>query len=553
MNTALTETDFDTVLPLNVGTLEQVADRLGIEFPSYNRTYDGPAVLHFGPSCFFMGALLGVFEKQAETNPSWLVDVVSIRTPCSITALRRQDGLHCVTESSPDGHLSPRICGAIRKAYFSGPGCDPSEFREVLRRLNVAPVVSFTVTPDGWPRNFGHEGLLEDVGTLTDFYFNPQQPGAWPSKVFNTVYGYMAYTLVERWRAGLDAPAFLMVENIKKSGIVAKDVLLRVLDQVDNRVAHAIRNGDWPMEIPIVMGDRIVAEGQSRDAQGNRVPSRESNRLHEQFGVEDPLALLTEEHCSFVVGCLDEFGMIPGTEAIRDLAGDVMEFTTPELAIKAQIEKLLFVNGAHAALALIGALEDHPYIDRTASMGVLNGVLERRNREVLRIVRGPDEELPPKYNGNLMHRFTNRHLLDKVTRVGRRISGKVRDYFMETIKLAKQREQTVAEASSMLVAIWIYYLHLEVQNKVPIKLPDDIFDRDHHDWRSVPDALFMAATSGADFQRSCLLVKEVLESRGAPVFPAEVIADAGFLGVFTKTLRELARNGINSPILRLND
>lgn len=536
--------DTTETVSLSSETLVVVAERLAaVEWPQYDRSYEGPTVAHFGPGSFFRAALQRFYEPLVSAGCSkWMVDVVSMRSMCTPDLLKQQDCLHTVTTSDPFGNLTSRVRGSVRKAYYAGLDCSSTEFRDVLGRVDLAHVLSFTITPDGWPRDLGEERLLADVTILKNLYFENQALGERP---FATALGYIAWTLIERWRHGRPAPGLLMFENMKRGGDKMLELLLKILDQADKRVSAAIRSGEYPVAMPIGMGDRIVAEGQVRDSEGKPMVSRECRRLRDEHGVYDPLALLTEDYVSFVVGCLDENGeMLPGTEALRDLQAPGFEFTTPKEAVTAQIKKLLFVNGAHAALALLGAVEGHEVIDRAAAQSSILDVLIARNREVRCILQGSCTDLPQQYERSLMERFGNPALADKVTRVGRRISSKVIDYFLESIKLAGERTLE-AKASALLVALWVYYLHLESEGRVPIQLPDKAFIEEHGDWRRhVPAALYLAAIAGHDAGAAQVLVKEVLEAHGKPVFCDRVIECPWFVEVFADTLRALYHDGV---------
>ena len=81
-----------------------------------NRVKTG--ILHFGPGAFHRAHQAAYVDRLLESDPRWGIAAVSLRSPGTVEALKRQDGLY--TLAILDSETSFRTIGAHNR--FFGPG-----------------------------------------------------------------------------------------------------------------------------------------------------------------------------------------------------------------------------------------------------------------------------------------------------------------------------------------------------------------------------------------------------------------------------------------------
>src|SRR5688572_9984326 len=89
-------------------------------------------IVHFGPGAFHRAHQTAYVDRLLDSDPSWGIAAVSLRTPGTVDALKRQDGLY--TLAVIDREPSMRIIAAHSDAVGPGEGAR-------LRRLLADPAV----------------------------------------------------------------------------------------------------------------------------------------------------------------------------------------------------------------------------------------------------------------------------------------------------------------------------------------------------------------------------------------------------------------------------
>ena len=123
----------------------------------------GTGIVHFGPGAFHRAHQAEYVDRLLSHDPRWGIAAVSLRSPGTVEALKRQGGRY--TLAILDAETRFRVLSA-HKAFF-GPGEG-----EGVRRLLADPavwIVSSTVTEKGYclagdgSLDFAHPDIVHDV------------------------------------------------------------------------------------------------------------------------------------------------------------------------------------------------------------------------------------------------------------------------------------------------------------------------------------------------------------------------------------------------------
>ena len=431
-------------------------------------------IVHFGPGAFHRAHQAAVIDRVLDSDLRWGIAAVSLRTPGTVDALKRQDGLY--TLAVVDREPSRRILAAHSDAIGPGEGAR-------LRALLADPAVRIatsTVTEKGYclaadgTLDFTHPDIVHDRN-------HPAEPAS--------VIGWIVAGLADRRAAGTPPFAMLCCDNMTGNGGKLRAACVALAREYDSGLA------DWigaEVAFPDSMVDSITpASDQAFLAM-----------IASELGVADKAAVQRE---SFTQWVLQRFDLPDGP----DLGGAGVTLTNDVRAYEQA--KLRILNGAHSSLAYIGLSLGHETVFEAMSDPALAGFITRLvHYDIAASLPRVDGLDVAAYADAVLDRFRNptiRHLLSQIAWDG---SQKLPYRLLDTIAAALDAGRPV-DRLAVPIAAWIAFL------KRKTAAGEAITD---------PMADTLAAAAGD--------VDAVLALR--QIFPARVAGDAGFRKAVTEAL-----------------
>jgi fructuronate reductase len=453
-----------------------------IASPSYDRSRLSTGVLHFGPGAFHRAHQADYIDRLLDHDPRWAIAAVSLRSPATIDALKRQDGLY--TLAILDEEPSFRIIGAHNR--FFGPG-EGGRVRAQLSDPGVK-IVSSTVTEKGYclagdgTLDFTHPDIAQDL-------IRPDAP--------ESLFGWLALGLRDRRDAGLAPFTPLccdnMVANGRKLGAAVEAFARRIDPGLADWIASEVR-------FPNAMVDSITpATDEATRAQ-----------VREAIGVLDAIPVRREAYASWVIE-----DILPPDAPDLASVGAVL---TGDVAAH-ELAKLRILNGAHSSLAYIGLLLGHDTVAGAMRDPDLARFIERLIHTD--IIPG----IPPafdlkQYSGEIMQRFRNPSIGHKLSQIAWDGSQKLPYRLLDTIADALGSGRSV-ERLAIPIASWM--LFVERQARGGIELVDPL------------------ARQFAQIGRGGNLVADLLSLR--TVFPQAIAANAAFRSAIEKAVAIMRASG----------
>ncbi|MDF7777470.1 mannitol dehydrogenase family protein [Sphingomonas sp. AOB5] len=387
--------------------------------PGHNIVQVTTGIVHFGPGAFHRAHQAAYIDRLLDTDPSWGIAAVSLRTPGTVDALKVQEGLY--TLAVIDRERSTRIIAAHSDAIGPGEGAK-------LRALLADPAIriaSSTVTEKGYclaadgSLDLSHPDIVHDLT-------RPAEP--------RSVIGWIVAGLADRRTAGVPPFAMLCCDNMTGNGAKLRAACATLARQHDADLADFIERD---VAFPDSMVDSITPA--SDEAFLAAVAG--------ELGVADQAAVQRE---SFTQWVIERF---PGAP---DLAATGATFTNDVRAY--ELAKLRILNGTHSSLAYIGLALGHETVFEAMSDPALEGFITRLAHQDIRPSLPPVEGLDTQvYADAVLDRFRNpaiRHLLSQIAWDG---SQKLPYRLLDTTREALDAGRPV-DRLAVPVAAWIAFL-----------------------------------------------------------------------------------------------
>jgi len=411
-----------TVERLSLRTLPQVASG---RRPHVDPRGLGVGIVHLGIGAFHRAHQAEFTEDAvAASGGNWGICGVTQRSPAIVEQLMPQDGLYTLLTRGPFA-VDARVVGAVREVLFAGT--DP-----VVARLAdpTVRVVTLTVTEKGY-RHDPASGRMrrDDPLTAADALGGPPR----------TVVGQIVRGLEARMRGDAGPVTVLSCDNLSHNG----RTLAGLVDDFVALVAAGRPLASWIAEnvrYPSSMVDRIVPATTAADHADVR-------RL---IGLDDEGAVVTEPFRQWVIE--DDF---PAGRPAWDAAGalftdDVMPY---------EVMKLRMLNGAHSALAYLGALAGCETIADAMAHEAFGAVAQRLIHDDAR----PTLDPPPvgidldAYEQQLLERFANPALRHRTVQVAMDGSQKLPQRLLSTLR-ARRAAGESPRWVVLAVAAWMRWV-----------------------------------------------------------------------------------------------
>ncbi|MGH7020128.1 MAG: mannitol dehydrogenase family protein, partial [Brevundimonas sp.] len=311
--------------------------------PAYDRAAVKTGVVHLGIGAFHRAHQAVVFDDAlASGDLRWGVLGASLRSPGVRDQLNPQDGLYTlVVREGADEHL--RVIGAGR-GVLVGPE-DPAALVAAMAEAEVH-IVTLTVTEKGYRLDPATGDLLlgdpEVAADLADIAAPRTAPG------------FIVAALQARKAAGLKPFTVISCDNLPHNGQRIRAGVIAMARRIDPALAAWIEaEGAFPQ----TMIDRIVPATTPDDVA----------RLSARLGVEDQGMVKAEPFTQWVIE--DWF------------AGERPDFAVFGVQLTDAVEpwedaKLRLLNGAHSAVAYLGALSGYEHVHEAIAVSAFRAFIE---------------------------------------------------------------------------------------------------------------------------------------------------------------------------------
>ena len=350
---------------LTAAALPELATR-EIQVPRY-RHATAPGVVHVGLGAFHRAHQALVFDDLLSRGDArWGVFGVAMHNPAVAAALEQQDRLYAVRIASAS-ESGWRICGAIARTCVAALSPD-----NVLRAIAADSTrwITLTVTEKAY------------AAPLADL---------------------IVRGLAARRAAGQGGLTIASCDNLSGNGRQLQMLCVQAAREKDDGLASWI---DATCAFPNSMVDRIVPAASEATALAAR----------EALGVADHAALRTEAFWEWVIE--RRFVDDADGDALQSVGVQVVEDVAPF-----EVAKLRLLNGAHSALACIGAVAALPVISECIGQTVLRAYVHGlMTREVGPLLKRPGWQA---YRDALLTRFANPSLQHSVHQIASDSSQKI--------------------------------------------------------------------------------------------------------------------------------
>lgn len=475
-------------------------DRLPPEIarPSYRRDEIAPGIVHIGTGNFHRAHQAVYLDDlfNAGRCLDWGLIGAGFRPPDAAMrrALAAQDWLTTVVERDADGSAA-RVTGAM--IDFLEVGAGGRAMVDALGDPRIR-IVSLTVTEGGYCIDPASGAFDPDHPDIRADLADPINP--------SHVFGTLVAALAARRAAGTAPFTIMSCDNIPGNGHVACSAVTGFAALTDRDLADWIEH---EVAFPNSMVDRITP------ATGDH----ERAFLRERFGIEDAWPVFCEPFRQWVME--DRFcnGRPAFEEAGVTLTDDVAPF---------ELMKLRMLNGGHAAIAYPAALLDLHRVDEAMAHPLIDGFLEKLERdEIIPVVPPVPGIERADYLDLIRRRFANPEIKDTIPRLCQDGSNRQPKFI-----LPSTRDRLAAGASidglALVSALWCRYCLGESESGEAIEVDDPQVER-------LRDAAQKARTAPGAF----------LELRD--VF-GDLADNAAFERAFAVTLDRLFRDGVEKTL-----
>jgi fructuronate reductase len=459
-------------------------------------------IVHLGLGAFHRAHQAILTQRALAVTPGpWAISGASLRSPVVRDILRPQDCLYVLIESEGVEEMSS-VIGVLREALFA-----PREAEALLDRLaaSTTRIVTLTVTEKGYCY---HPATGELDLAHPDIRADLARASRTPPR---STLGWLVRGLAQRRSAGAGGLTVLCCDNMASNGETLRGLVRQFAGHIDPGLATWIED---EVRFPSSMVDRIV-------------PAATPASLDHAAGVlglRDEAAVSAEAFVQWVIE--DDFAAgRPHWEAVGvELVRDVRPY---------QELKLRLLNGAHSAIAYLGALLGKPFVADVMADPALARFVERLMLEDI----APLTPAPPGFDVEgyvqaLLQRFANRTLRHRTLQIAMDGSQKIPVRWLPVLREARRRGSPAPRLVTAL-AVWLRFLAGRDEAGRELPLDDPLAPR-------------LRATAAAAGHDPAALVRALLEIE--EVFGPDLCQDAGLVDQLTQAFARMARRGVRAAL-----
>jgi fructuronate reductase len=403
---------------LSAATLDRLP--AGIARPGYDRAAITRGVVHLGLGAFTRAHQALVFERAlAAGDRRWGITGASLRSPAVRDALAPQDGLYTLVTRDGDGDRR-QVIGAVQDVLVA-----PEDPAALVGRLAepATHLVTLTITEKGY--RLGPDGALAsgeaDVAADLASLDRPR-----------TAPGFLVAALARRRVAGLAPFTAISCDNLPGNGRRLAAAIAELAAAHDPALARWI---EAEAAFPETMVDRIVPATTDEDIAAFAAAT----------GVEDSALVKAEPFLQWVVE--DRF-----CSPRPDLAAFGVQLT--DAVAPWEEAKLRLLNGAHSALAYLGALAGLTFVHEAVARPEWRRLVETLWDESAATLSPPPGLDLSAYRAQLMARFANPALAHRLRQIAGDGSQKLPQRLLAPLRARKARG-LASPALSLAVAGWM--------------------------------------------------------------------------------------------------
>lgn len=469
-----------------------------VAVPGYDRAQVKTGVVHLGIGAFHRAHQAVVFDDALKSgDPRWGVLGASLRSPGVRDQLNPQNGLYTlVVRDGADEHL--RVIGAC-SGVLVGPE-DPAALVAAMADADVH-IVTLTVTEKGYRLDPATGDLLLDDPEVAADLADIGSPRTAP--------GFIVAALSARKSAGLKPFTVISCDNLPHNGKRIRAGVLAMARRID---ANSSGSGlaDWieaEGAFPQTMIDRIVPATIPEDIA----------RLTARLGVEDQGMVKAEPFTQWVIE--DRF------------AGPRPDFASLGVQLTDAVEpwedaKLRLLNGAHSAIAYLGALSGHEHVHEAVAVPPFRAYVEALWDEAQTTLNPPPGLHIPTYRKELMARFSNSALMHRTRQIAMDGSQKLPQRLLAGAAERLEAGQGI-DAIALGVAAWMKWQSGATESGETFAVDDPL---------ATKTAELLADADNDQARVSTLLTLSA-------VFPPALAADDRFAVAVTGAYLSLSRDG----------
>jgi fructuronate reductase len=484
---------------LSYKTLASLSDRVARPRIDPDRLTTG--ICHLGLGAFARAHLASYTEPLLDSDPSWGICGISLRSPATRDALAPQDWLYLRVERDGSGERL-RTMAALTGALVApeDPAIVVARFAQPATRL-----VTISVTEKGYHRRPSDGALDEDDPAIRHDLAHPERPLTLP--------GILVASLNARWHAGLSPFTVLSCDNLPENGVSTRRVALRFAEKLSPDLARYIADA---VSFPNSMVDRIVPATTDTDR----------SRIAAEAGVVDAWPVVCEPFTQWVIE--DDFPLGRPAWGLTDatLVSDVRPYETL---------KLRLLNASHSAVAYLGQLAGLPTVAEAMREPALLQFIADLMVEAAAVVRLPASIDPAGYQRALLERFRNPALQHRTAQIAMDGSQKLPMRIFATALDRISKGQT-APCMALVTAAWLRFLQQRDDNGSPLTIDDPNKHK------------LLKAARNADTPRS--LMKQVFAM--TDIVPAALAASEVFESEVLNALTMLCDSGASATLKMFN-
>jgi fructuronate reductase len=382
---------------------------------------------------------------------------------------------------------------------------DPAALVAAMADADVH-IVTLTVTEKGYRLDpASGELLVEDPDVAADIA-DIERPRTAP--------GFIVAALRARRAAGLGPFTVISCDNLPHNGRRIRAGVLAMARAVDSSLAEwIVAEGAFPQ----TMIDRIVPATTAEDVV----------RLTARLGVEDQGMVKAEPFTQWVIE--DRF------------AGERPDFAALGVQLTDAVEpwedaKLRLLNGAHSAVAYLGALSGHEHVHEAVAVPAFRAYVEALWDEAQTTLNPPPGLDVAAYRAELMARFSNSALMHRTRQIAMDGSQKLPQRLLAGASERLAADQGI-EAMALGVAAWMRWQEGVTEQGETVVVDDPLASR---------TAELIEASETDEAQVRALLGLSA-------VFPASLAEEPRFVEAVTAAFLALREHGAVEAARRVTE
>ena len=430
------------MIPLSRATLGRLAP--DIHVPTYDPAAVEPGIVHLGLGGFHRAHMArfthGLMEIRPEALAWGIVGAGLLPADRRMyEALAPQDGLYTLVERSGTVE-TVTVIGAIAEVIHAGDSS--AALLDAIDRPAIR-IVSLTVTENGYCLNAATKRLDPGHRLIVGDLADPQHP--------HSAIGIIAEAYRRRMVAGRAAFTALSCDNIQHNGNVLRQAVLDFAALRDPALGLWIEQN---ARFPNSMVDRITPVTAPEDIAD----------LAARHGIVDKWPVFSETFTQWVIE--DDFAQ--GRPAWEEVGAQFVADVSPY-----EFMKLRLLNASHLAVAGLGLLAGHRFIDETMRdtrlRRYMQALMDRETGPTLPPVPGIDLTA---YKATLIERFANPTIKDTVERVN---TDAPLNVLVDPIRDRLKRNESV-ELLALALAAWMRRMRGEDEAGQPIEIRHPLAD-----------------------------------------------------------------------------